>query len=94
MHEDEASNDGVRRTCGGGAAAPGDGSVPATTPGERRPVPLDVRCLACDGSDLDVGVQPRGDEPVQCRKCGEWNTYLRLEIAAVERVRRERLRRR
>ncbi|MBA8885598.1 hypothetical protein [Dokdonella fugitiva] len=40
-----------------------------------------------------MSVHPRGDEPVQCRQCGEWNTYLRLEIAAVERV-RQRLRRR
>ncbi|TCO36834.1 hypothetical protein EV148_11110 [Dokdonella fugitiva] len=94
MHEDDTTSNGAkRRTCGEGAPSLDAAAVPAGKPVARTPAPLDVRCLACGSADLDMSVHPRGDEPVQCRQCGEWNTYLRLEIAAVERV-RQRLRRR
>jgi hypothetical protein len=90
--DDTASNGGAGRTRGEGTPLPDAMAAPAGKP-RIRPAPLAVRCLACGSADLDMSVHPRGDEPVQCRQCGEWNTYLRLEIAAVERV-RQRLRRR
>jgi hypothetical protein len=57
------------------------------------PAPIGIRCLSCGSDDLDTTAHPRGDEPVHCRQCGAWHTYLELEIAAVEAVRRERARR-
>lgn len=61
--------------------------------GATPPAPIGVRCLACGSDDLDTTAEPRGDEPVRCRHCGAWHTYLELEIAAVDAVRRERARR-
>ncbi len=55
--------------------------------------PIGIRCLACGSDDLDASAHPRGDEPVRCRACDAWHTYLELEIAAVEAIRRERARR-
>ena len=55
--------------------------------------PIGIRCLACGSANLDASDHPRGDEPVRCRHCGEWNTYRALEVAAVEAVRRELARR-
>jgi hypothetical protein len=63
-------------------------------PGHAVPAgPIGIRCLACGSDDLDASEHPRGDEVVQCRPCGEWNTYRVLELAAIEAVRRELARR-
>lgn len=55
--------------------------------------PIGIRCLACGSDHLDASEHPRGDEVVQCRHCGEWNTYRALELAAIEAVRQELARR-
>lgn len=55
--------------------------------------PIGIRCLACGSTDLDVSEHPRGDEPIRCRDCGEWDTYRTLEVAAVDMIRRELARR-
>ncbi len=58
-----------------------------------RPGAIGIRCLACGSDDLDASAHPRGDEVVRCRNCGAFETYRTLETAAVEAVRRERMRR-
>ena len=78
--------DAAART--GSAAAVPTGGHDAAPPG-----PISIRCLACGSDDLDATEQPRGDEAVRCRRCGEWTTYGALETAAVEAVRRELARR-
>lgn len=79
---------GSDRTSAGPVAAARADGVDAPPP-----APIGIRCLACGSDDLDATAHPRGDEPVRCRPCGAWHTYLELEIAAVEAVRRERARR-
>ena len=68
-------------------------AAPAGGCGVVPPGPIGIRCLACGSDDLDATEQPRGDEAVRCRRCGEWTTYGALEAAAVEAVRRELARR-
>ncbi|HEY6940573.1 hypothetical protein [Dokdonella sp.] len=62
-------------------------------PGAKAAAPIGLRCLACGSHDLDTTEAPRGDDPVRCCTCDTWSTFLQLEMAAVEAVRRDRARR-
>lgn len=75
---------------GGNADATAGTDMAARLHDVTRSAPIGIRCLACGSDDLDASVHPRGDEPVRCRPCGAWHTYLDLEVAAVEAVRRDR----
>ncbi len=37
---------------------------------------------------------PRGDEIVQCLSCGDWNSYLKLELAELNMIRESLIRKR
>ncbi|HEU4664419.1 MAG TPA: hypothetical protein VFS55_10350 [Dokdonella sp.] len=83
-------------TAGSAARSEADSAPAVEAPrvsGAKWSAPIGIRCLACGSDDLDAAEAPRGDDPVHCRACDAWHTYLQLEIAAVEAVRRDRVRR-
>ncbi len=53
---------------------------------------LAVHCLTCGSDHLDMTSAPRGDEIVECFSCGDWNSYLKLELAEINVIRESILR--